>query len=197
MAILVNVPVGRRPIGVHEGTRTDAGSTREEAGRWQVSKEGPLAGTSALIEAMSELMEETPLEDAPLCAIVGLPLRLDYKTGTTARPAILPSWDGFEISEPFREAFGCPVIIENDANLRALGESRSLPVEQSPLLTMKIGTGIGAGLIFESGTVHHGSVGASGEIGHVKIRSAPEVLCACGQTACLEAVATVPVLLQQ
>lgn len=94
-----------------------------------------------------------------------------------------------------RKEFGCDVIVENDANLQALGESRSLAPDQSPLLTVKVGTGIGAGLITEDGCIHRGSAGASGEMGHMTLRSAPPTQCRCGNVGCLEAVASIPALL--
>lgn len=150
-----------------------------------------------LVQAMQELLQEVDAEPASKCVVVGLPLRLDYTSGSSVRPAQLPTWDGQQIGIPFQEAFDCPVLVENDANLRALGESRALPESDLPLLTLKVGTGIGAGMVSENGALHRGSVGASGEVGHVALRSAPDTLCACGRRACLEAVASTPVLLRQ
>ncbi len=109
----------------------------------------------------------------------------------------MPGWDGFRVIDPLRAAFQCAVVLENDVNLRALGESRALAPDQSPLLSVKVGTGIGAGLVTEHGVVHRGSAGASGEMGHIPLRSAPPTVCQCGNTGCLEAVASVPALIRR
>ncbi|HVH20974.1 MAG TPA: ROK family protein, partial [Pseudonocardia sp.] len=84
----------------------------------------------------------------------------------------------------------CPAILENDVNLRALGEARALPADQAPLLFVKIGTGIGGGLITREGVLHHGADGAAGDIGHVRVRGGPDDPCVCGNVGCIEAVAS-------
>jgi predicted NBD/HSP70 family sugar kinase len=82
------------------------------------------------------------------------------------------------------------VLLENDVNLRALGEARALPADQAPLLFVKVGTGIGGGLISRSGALHHGADGAAGDIGHVRVRGGPDVRCVCGNVGCIEALAS-------
>ena len=64
--------------------------------------------------------------------------------------------------------FGCPVLCENDVNLRALGEARVIPPDQSPLLYVKVGNGIGGGLVTGSGELYHGADEAAGDIGNVR-----------------------------
>jgi predicted NBD/HSP70 family sugar kinase len=53
---------------------------------------------------------------------------------------------------------------------------------------VKVGTGIGAGLIAH-GEVFRGARGAAGDIGHVRVESPKDVMCDCGNENCLEAVA--------
>jgi predicted NBD/HSP70 family sugar kinase len=89
------------------------------------------------------------------------------------------------------------VILENDVNLRALGEARALPDDQSPLLFVKVGTGIGGGLITREGALHHGADGAAGDIGHIRVRGAPDVVCICGNVGCIEAVASANAIAQR
>ena len=79
--------------------------------------------------------------------------------------------------------------VDNDVNMLALGELRSNPVNAvQDLLYIKIGTGIGAGLV-SGGRLHRGADGCAGDIGHVAISEAENVVCRCGKTGCLEAVA--------
>lgn len=157
--------------------------------------QGPAVAFPIMIAAMHELLAQAPRDDGRRVAVIGLPARLDYRDSSPVRPATMPLWDGFQAAIPVEREFGCEVIVENDANLQALGESRSLAPDQSPLLTVKVGTGIGAGLITEDGCIHRGSAGASGEMGHMTLRSAPPTQCRCGNVGCLEAVASIPALL--
>jgi len=55
---------------------------------------------------------------------------------------------------------------------------------------VKVGTGIGGGLVSREGTLHHGADGAAGDIGHVRVRGAPDEPCVCGNVGCIEAVAS-------
>lgn len=158
---------------------------------------GPRASLEILIREMRRLMAGVDLAPARRCVVIGLPARVDYQTGVPVRPPIMPGWDGFRVIDPLRTEFDCPVILENDANLRALGESRTLAVDQSPLMAVKVGTGIGAGLVTEHGQIHRGSAGASGEMGHIPLRGAPPTKCTCGNIGCLEAVASVPALIRR
>ena len=70
----------------------------------------------------------------------------------------------------------------------ALGErSRAWP-DTEHLMFVKVGTGIGAGLI-SHGRPLRGAQGAAGDIGHIHVRDHDDVLCRCGNRGCLEAVA--------
>ncbi|HTF49224.1 MAG TPA: ROK family protein, partial [Pseudonocardia sp.] len=115
---------------------------------------------------------------------------VDGRRGVPVRPPIMPGWHGYPVTTRLRRSFGCPVLLENDVNLRALGEARALPADQAPLLFVKVGTGIGGGLITSAGVLHHGADGAAGDIGHIRVRGAPDVRCVCGNIGCIEAVAS-------
>ncbi|GGM62868.1 hypothetical protein GCM10010489_37940 [Microbacterium saperdae] len=106
-----------------------------------------------------------------------------------ARPPLLPSWDGYPLVATLRERLEVPVILENDVNLRALGETRSRPPEQGPVVYVKVGTGIGAGIVNADGTILRGADGAAGDIGHLRVIDS-DALCSCGGRGCLEAVAS-------
>ncbi|WP_219412560.1 ROK family protein [Pseudonocardia nigra] len=122
--------------------------------------------------------------------VIGLPGPVDGHLGVPVRPPIMPGWHAYPVSARLREAFGCPVVLENDVNLRALGEARAVPADQAPLLFVKVGTGIGGGLVTREGVLHHGADGAAGDIGHVRVRGAPDEACVCGNVGCIEAVAS-------
>jgi predicted NBD/HSP70 family sugar kinase len=122
--------------------------------------------------------------------VIGLPGPVDGHLGTPIRPPIMPGWHAYPVSARLQGRFDCPAVLENDVNLRALGEARALPADQAPLLFVKIGTGIGGGLISREGVLHHGADGAAGDIGHVRVRGGPDHPCVCGNVGCIEAVAS-------
>jgi predicted NBD/HSP70 family sugar kinase len=78
----------------------------------------------------------------------------------------------------------------------ALGEQRTgdgLGVDH--FIFVKIGTGIGAGII-SNGKIHRGSDGCAGDIGHICVdKEGP--LCACGNKGCLEAMSAGPAILSK
>ncbi len=133
----------------------------------------------------------------PLVMVIGLPGPIDTNHGITVKPPIMPGWDDYPVAETLEAEFGCPVRCENDVNLRALGEARALPPDQSPLLYIKVSSGIGGGLVTASGELYHGADGSAGDIGHVRVHGADEVLCVCGNYGCIEAVASAPAILRQ
>jgi predicted NBD/HSP70 family sugar kinase len=82
-----------------------------------------------------------------------------------------------------------PAWVDNDVNVMALGELRAgIARGEQDLIYVKVGTGIGAGLI-SAGRLHRGAQGAAGDIGHVSVQDDDSVLCRCGNTGCLEALA--------
>ncbi|GAA4113143.1 ROK family protein [Nocardioides fonticola] len=130
-------------------------------------------------------------------AVVGIPARVDTTTGSAVRPTTLPGWDAYPLTAELTEHLGCPVVVENDVNLRALGESAALPHDQLPLVAVKLAAGVGAGIVDATGRVFHGFDGGAGDIGHVPVRGADDVPCTCGRTSCLESVASLPALVRQ
>ena len=93
-------------------------------------------------------------------------------------------WHGTALAESLRARTGVPVFVANDANTAALGEHTYGAADSGGLMVLRIGTGVGAGLILE-GSLLHGHRAAAGEIGHVVVDPRGD-LCACGRTGCLE-----------
>lgn len=129
--------------------------------------------------------------------VIGLPGPVDGRRGVPVRPPIMPGWHAYPVSARLGERFDCPAVLENDVNLRALGEARALPADQTPLLFVKVGTGIGGGLVDAAGGLHHGADGGAGDIGHVRVRGAPDEPCVCGNVGCIEAVASAGALVRR
>ena len=101
----------------------------------------------------------------------------------------MPGWDGYPIRERFATRYGAPVWVDNDVNVLALGEWRSgVAAGHANVVVVKIGTGIGAGIISD-GHLHRGAQGSAGDVGHIQVMDDPSVVCRCGNVGCLEALA--------
>jgi predicted NBD/HSP70 family sugar kinase len=128
---------------------------------------------------------------------VGLPGPVDFRTGRPVQPPIMPGWHGHPVAETLADALGCPVLVDNDANLLGLGEARTHYPDVDNLLFVKVGTGIGAGVIL-GGRPERGATGQGGDIGHIRIAQPVNgARCACGSAGCLAAHASGAALARQ
>jgi glucokinase-like ROK family protein len=101
----------------------------------------------------------------------------------------MPGWDDYPVRERFVARYAAPVWVDNDVNLLALGEWRSgIAVGHDNVIVVKIGTGIGAGII-SNGRIHRGAQGSAGDVGHIQVVEDNSVICRCGNVGCLEALA--------
>jgi predicted NBD/HSP70 family sugar kinase len=91
------------------------------------------------------------------------------------------------IKDTFAQRYDAPVLVDNDVNIMALGEYWVMEPKVNDFVFVKVGTGIGSGLIL-GGVLHRGANGAAGDIGHVRATS-EDVVCRCGNNGCLEALA--------
>ena len=120
---------------------------------------------------------------------IGVPGPVEFQAGRPISPPIMPGWDGYPIRERFAARYRAPVWVDNDVNVLALGEWRSgVAAGHDDVVVVKIGTGIGAGIISD-GHLHRGAQGSAGDVGHIQIVDDPSVVCRCGNIGCLEALA--------
>jgi predicted NBD/HSP70 family sugar kinase len=99
----------------------------------------------------------------------------------------MPGWVGFPIRAYLEDLWGCPVCLNNSAELGALGEwAFGAGRNERNLAYIEVGTGVSAGL-FLDGQVYRGATSSAGVIGHITIvENGP--LCACGNYGCLDAL---------
>lgn len=151
---------------------------------------GPVETLTWLQHTFEDMLAETGHTVAEVCGIgVGLPGPVEHSSGRPVNPPIMPGWDGFPVPEWLGERFGAPVLVDNDVNIMALGEHWAARPEADHLIFVKIGTGIGCGIISDR-HLHRGAQGAAGDIGHIQVASAVDTVCRCGNLGCLEAVAS-------
>jgi len=118
---------------------------------------------------------------------IGLPGPVDFTRGMAVNPPIMAGWHMFGVAEHCRSTYGVPVLVDNDVNIMALGEYWVMEPKVEDFVFVKVGTGIGSGLIL-GGRLHRGANGAAGDLGHVRTTT-DDVLCRCGNNGCLEATA--------
>ncbi|MFE5207718.1 ROK family protein [Streptomyces sp. NPDC056600] len=148
-------------------------------------REGPVPVFEQVLDMAAKLKGSGPAEGFDGAGI-GVPGPVRFPEGVPVAPPIMPGWDGFPVREALSQELGCPVMVDNDVNLMALGQMHAgVARSVDDYLCVKIGTGIGCGIVV-GGKVHRGVTGSAGDIGH--IRAVPDGRrCACGNRGCLEA----------
>jgi predicted NBD/HSP70 family sugar kinase len=151
--------------------------------------DGPRAVLAEVDRLAQKVLAEAGLVPGDVCAVgVGVPGPVEFSTGRPSNPPIMPGWHDYPIPSAFGR-YECPVYVDNDVNVMALGE---IGVQGSvqDILVVKVGTGIGCGVIVD-GQVYRGAQGSAGDIGHIYVQPADgrTVLCRCGNENCLEAIA--------
>lgn len=119
---------------------------------------------------------------------VGLPGPVEFSSGQPVNPPIMPGWDRYPVGRRLADRYGVPALVDNDVNIMAIGEHWSTWRDEAFLLFVKMGTGIGSGIV-AGGHVHRGADGAAGDIGHVHVPDHDDLVCRCGNRGCLEAFA--------
>ncbi|MGN6610962.1 MAG: ROK family transcriptional regulator [Angustibacter sp.] len=101
-------------------------------------------------------------------------------------------WSALPLAQLLDDALDLPVHVANDANTAALGEYTFGAAGEHGLMLIRVGKGVGAGLLLD-GALLAGQHLAAGEIGHLVVDEDGEP-CACGRRGCLETVLAVPSL---
>jgi predicted NBD/HSP70 family sugar kinase len=134
--------------------------------------EGPQPVLAKVTQLLQHLIERNYIERNLLWGVgIGVPGPVEFSTGMAVSPPIMPGWDGYPIRDHLAQLYRVPVWVDNDVNLLALGELRAGAARgERDAVYLKIGTGIGAGII-GAGRLHRGADGCAGDIGHVAVPS--------------------------
>jgi predicted NBD/HSP70 family sugar kinase len=104
-------------------------------------------------------------------------------------------WSDEPLAAQLTDALDVPSYVANDANAAVLAEYASASTTTENLLLVRVGAGVGAGVII-GGELFVGDHFAAGEIGHVVVDD-EGALCKCGRRGCLEALVSTPLLAQR
>jgi len=142
-----------------------------------------------MCDAIQRLSAKYRATGTLLGAGIGVPGIIDMQTGMLRKSANLPGWEDYPVRNEIERRLQAPVVLENDANVAALGEqwlgaARGI----ANAATVTLGTGIGGGIVL-AGKIWHGMNGMAGEFGHVTLE--PEGYpCGCGNRGCAEQYAS-------
>jgi glucokinase len=135
-----------------------------------------------------------------LGAGIGVPGIIDMQTGMLRKSANLPGWEDYPVRAEIERRLGfqknaARVVLENDANVAALGEQWLGAARGVPnVAVVTLGTGIGGGIVL-GGKIWHGMNGMAGEFGHVTVE--PEGRpCGCGNHGCAEQYASATAIMR-
>jgi glucokinase len=168
--------------GSGEIVREDAIPTR--------SQEGFASGVARIAESVRGVLSDSGWAEAEVDGIgVGCAGPVDPIRGTVHNPYTLPGWEDANVVRALKDAFGRPVVLENDADMALLGECFAGAGHGfDPVVMLTFGTGVG-GAALVRGKLLRGAGGEHPEIGHVPVDPrGPR--CYCGTSGCLESMAS-------
>lgn len=149
----------------------------------------PALGEDAIVAVETLLGRLVALASRPVVGVgVGSPGIVDDSGVVLSAPNL--GWKDVPLQARLAAACGLPVAVANDANAAVVGEY-SFGDGQPDMMLVRIGRGVGSGLMIDGRTVS-GARHAAGEIGHVVSGSDEGELCACGNRGCLERWLAIP-----
>lgn len=150
---------------------------------------GPESAVEWLVERLGEAAARQRRAGRNVSgAGVAFPGPVDTR-GRVQTPSRMPGWHHYPLADVLSERLGMPVTVDNDATLMAVGEHLTARQELRHLVVVKVGRGIGCGVVSD-GRAYRGANGAAGDISHVRVDAAQERPCSCGNIGCLETVAS-------
>lgn len=167
-----------------------AGTVLAEHGEAITIADGPDRVLRHVADLGRRLLRDARRPASDLAAVgVGLPGPVEHASGRPINPPIMPGWDDADVPGLLGGLLDAPVLVDNDVNIMAVGEHTTCWSGVADLLFVKVATGIGAGIITD-GRIRRGAQGAAGDLGHIAVPGGADRPCRCGNTGCLEAVAS-------
>ncbi len=156
-------------------------------------RDGPVPVLSRIRALARQLLAQCGLQPRQVIAIgIGLPGPVDVGSGQLVNPPLMPQWEAYSIRDDLAADFQAPVFVDNDVNVMALGELWRLQRALPNFLVVKVGTGIGCGVVCH-GQVYRGANGSAGDVGHIcVVPDGPR--CHCGNLGCVETLAAGPAI---
>jgi predicted NBD/HSP70 family sugar kinase len=135
---------------------------------------------------ISEAIAASGVDEAKLLAIgLSVPAPIDRRSMAVVATGVMRNWKTADPVGELRARLPLPILVENDANLAALGELRfGAGRGRDDFIYVLPSAGIGSALVL-NGRLYRGATGIAGEIAHTVVDPAG-ALCSCGNRGCLE-----------
>jgi glucokinase len=155
-----------------------------------------LSNEPGVYERLVAVMESVWPKDGKVDAIgIASPGPLDPHTGYILKTPNIKEWVNFPLGPNLSKHFNVPALLDNDANLAALGEWKfGAGQGHHDVLYLTISTGVGGGVIADDHLLQ-GFHGLATELGHT-IVDPDGPLCSCGFAGHLEAYASGPAIVK-
>jgi glucokinase len=136
-----------------------------DARQFAVDKE---EGSTGIRKKIQAFLKEFKTDDVTSIG-VGFGGPVNRFTGKIETSFHIEGWSGFPLKTWLEDLTGLPAVIENDANVAALGEAtHGAGKEYQKVLYITLGSGVGGGLIIDK-KIYHGDVPGEIEIGHIQM----------------------------
>ncbi|HEY7783707.1 MAG TPA: ROK family protein [Pyrinomonadaceae bacterium] len=154
-------------------------------------REEPIS-TQGLVNQLTTTIRELRAAHPEIRAVgVAIPGLVNRQTDRVIASRDLPASVREDLHAELTKATGLRIELENDANAAAYGEYKvGAGVGSRDMFYITIGEGIGGAIILD-GKLWTGASGFAGEVGHITIDT-DGIQCECGNTGCLETVASSP-----
>lgn len=161
-------------------------------GSWRTKTKGQIGAQDVLLrirQTIEDALDQAHIGRKDLGGIgIGCPGPLDLDRGVIFSAPNL-GWKNIQLKKHLEDYFQCPAFIGNDVDVGTYGEYRFGAARNAHCaLGVFPGTGIGGACIYE-GRILRGKIGSCMEIGHMQVQANGR-LCGCGQTGCLETLAS-------
>ncbi|MCA9898399.1 MAG: ROK family transcriptional regulator [Ardenticatenaceae bacterium] len=196
--LLSMVPNARQLICLDLGSEQFTGALVNLRGHFEQQISLPVNGRTAqaALDLVYELVDQLLSHvTAPVLGMaLGSPGLIDADAGLVKQSVNL-DWHDLPLQQLLADRYAFPVHIANDSHLAALAEYSYGNDDTRNLVLIKMGQGIGSGIVL-NGRIFYGEGFGAGEIGHVSVVADGEQ-CSCGNVGCLETVASVRAMLRQ
>ncbi len=158
--------------------------------KWEIQTDTSDEGVRILENIHQSFRSEGYSPEDTIGVGLGVPGPVDFNTGILNGAINLNWMHRKPIAAEFESLSSMKAIVDNDANVAALGEQfKGAGMGHKDVVMVTLGTGVGGGVVSNSLLIH-GHGGAAGEIGHLLVDYDQRFQCNCGKKGCLETVAS-------
>jgi len=175
---------------IHTALISEDGRMIAEDYRLSMADEGPEAVIQRIFAGIEKLLDEESMSISMIHSIgIASASIIDIDKGLITFSPNLPGLNDIFLRDILHDKYGIDTYLINDSSAAALGEHRyGAGKGVRNLIYLAVSTGIGGGIIIED-KLYLGASGCAGELGHMTIK-ADGPLCQCGNTGCLEVLAS-------